>query len=186
MIEIRQMSSNEIDKNFLNEFIRYEMVTKAWRIIDGKKALVEVSYEENWKIKDLELVSLKLKDTLDSGGIVISAFDNNRAVGFASVEFGKFGAENMYNQLSELHVSNDYRGNGLGKKLFEEIANASRKFGVQKLYISASSCENTQYFYKSVGCVDALEINEALVQKEPYDIQLEYELVKRVVEIRKE
>lgn len=176
MIEFRLISRNEVDKNFLNEFIRDELVTRAWRIIDGNKELVEVSYEENWKSIDLELVSLKLKDTLDSGGIVISAFDNNRVVGFASVEFGKFGTNNMYNQLSEFHISRDYRGKGFGKKMFEEIKKASQNHGIQKLYISASSCENTQSFYKSVGCVDTLEINKELAQKEPYDIQLEYKL----------
>ncbi|RAK11237.1 hypothetical protein C8C77_103225 [Halanaerobium saccharolyticum] len=47
---------------------------------------------------------------------------------------------------------------------------------LKRLYISAHSSEKTQLFYKAMGCIEAIEYNETLVVKEPYDCQLEYVL----------
>ena len=52
-------------------------------------------------------------------------------------------------------------------------AEAARKLGAQKLYISAHSAEETQAFYHALGCVEALEYNAALVEAEPCDCQME-------------
>lgn len=37
--------------------------------------------------------------------------------------------------------------------------------------------EETQAFYKVLGCIEAKEYNQSLVAEEPYDCQLEYDLV---------
>jgi hypothetical protein len=48
--------------------------------------------------------------------------------------------------------------------------------GAQKLYISAHSSQESQAFYKAMGCVEAMEYNKRLVSEEPCDCQLEYNL----------
>lgn len=48
--------------------------------------------------------------------------------------------------------------------------------GAKKLYIAAHPAEETQKFYKSVGCLPAIEVNREIYDKEPLDIQLEFEL----------
>ena len=49
--------------------------------------------------------------------------------------------------------------------------------GAQKLYISAHSAEESQAFYRSIGCIDALWISREHAEKEPYDCQMEYALL---------
>lgn len=40
--------------------------------------------------------------------------------------------------------------------------------------MSTHSSEETQAFYKAMGCMEAVEYNEKLVSEEPCDCQLEY------------
>ena len=47
---------------------------------------------------------------------------------------------------------------------------------MEKIYICAGSAEDTISFYKSIGCIEAVEINEALYLEDTRDIQLEYKL----------
>lgn len=76
--------------------------------------------------------------------------------------------------LSSIHVSSDARRMGIGKRLFLGAVQWARKNGAEKLYISAHSAVESQAFYRSLGCVDALWRCEAHVAQEPYDCQLEY------------
>ena len=81
-----------------------------------------------------------------------------------------------YLQLSSLHTSYEYRGNGVGKQLFSMACNEAKDLGAKKLYISSHSSEESQKFYKAVGCVEAIEYDKKLVEEEPCDCQLEYTL----------
>ena len=115
-----------------------------------------------------------LKNTLNTGGAVIGAFIEGKLAGFTSVENQFFGSKSQYLQLSSIHVSYESRGKGIGKKLFQMIAQEARDLEAKKLYISAHSSEESQAFYKAIGCIEAKEYNEKLVQAEPCDCQLEY------------
>ena len=84
------------------------------------------------------------------------------------------GSNLQYADLLELHTDNRYRRMGLGRALFERCAAWARERGAQKLYISAHSAQESQAFYRSIGCVDALWISQEHAQKEPFDCQLEY------------
>jgi N-acetylglutamate synthase-like GNAT family acetyltransferase len=75
-----------------------------------------------------------------------------------------------------LHVSNNYRKQGLGKKLFFLAAEKALELGAKKLYISATPSENTVDFYLNLGCVLATEVDEDLFRLEPEDIHLEFDL----------
>ncbi len=65
----------------------------------------------------------------------------------------------------------------IGKKLFSIMCEEAKEKGAKKLYISAHSSEETQGFYKTLGCVEAKEYNSKLVAEEPCDCQLEYSLI---------
>ena len=93
--------------------------------------------------------------------------------GFASVEGGIFGKTSRYMDLSCIHVSQDMRHSGIGRRLFDEARRFARARGAQKLYISAHSAVESQAFYEAMGCVDAQEIQRAHAEKEPFDRQLE-------------
>lgn len=48
--------------------------------------------------------------------------------------------------------------------------------GADKLYTCAASAEDTIAFYKSMGWVNAKEINQELLEKDDRDIQLEFDI----------
>ena len=87
-----------------------------------------------------------------------------------------FGQKEQYLDLTSLHVSEELRGQGLGRKLFGMAALWAESHGAGKLYISSHSAVETQRFYESLGCVDAQEFSQEHVQREPYDRQLELDL----------
>ena len=75
-----------------------------------------------------------------------------------------------------MHISNGFRRQGLGKRLFSEICEKARQQGAKKLYISANPAEDSIAFYRKVGCIDAGEINQAIQSHASFDCQLEYDL----------
>lgn len=83
------------------------------------------------------------------------------------------GIHKQYLWLDMLHVSYEYRKKGIGRKLFDMTANAAKKLGAKKLYISAHSSQESQAFYRAVGCVNAEEIIPELFEAEPYDVHME-------------
>ncbi len=105
------------------------------------------------------------------------AFVNGVLKGFVSVEAELFGSEHKYLDLSSLHVSADMRGRGIGRVLFNAACDWAKEHGARKLYISSHSAVETQKFYKAMGCTEAALYNKEHVEKEPFDVQLEYLLV---------
>ncbi len=115
-----------------------------------------------------------LKNTLVKGGVVFGAFVKDVLKGFSSVEPVLFGKNKEYLDLSSIHVSEDMRGKGIGNELFRLSKEWAQKHGAKKLYISAHSSVESQSFYRTMGCVEALEYSVLHVEKEPCDCQLEY------------
>lgn len=171
-----QLSSEQISKTDFLSFNRYQEVTRCWRRVDGEWVIKPIEFIDDWSAEEKELLITLLTGTVDSGGIVIAAFNGAELLGFASVEYTFFGSGAQYLQLSSLHTAYEHRGKGIGRQLFFIAAESARDLGAEKLYISAHSAVETQAFYKSVGCVEAAEVNEALVEKEPVDCQLEFDL----------
>ncbi|MDE7277538.1 MAG: GNAT family N-acetyltransferase, partial [Lachnospiraceae bacterium] len=75
--------------------------------------------------------------------------------------------------LSSIHVSEDMRGTGIGKTLFQTAKKWAKEKGAGKLYISAHSAVESQAFYRKMGCVEAQLYHSKHVEAEPYDCQLE-------------
>ena len=114
-----------------------------------------------------------LRNTLATGGVVYGAFLDGKLKGFTSVESAFFGASGQYLELSSIHVSEDCRGHGTGRKLMEAACLWAKAKGAKKLYISAHSSVESQAFYKAMGCREAEEYSQPHVEKEPCDCQLE-------------
>lgn len=176
-IVYRELDIKELNINLFKNFERYQDVKKCWRKIDGEWILKDIAFVEKWGEVDYEELVNYLTNTINSGGSVYAAFNNNRLIGFASLENERFGTENQYLQLSNIHVSNESRGLGIGKKLFNIMVEEAKKRGAKKLYISSHSSEETRAFYDRLGCVEAEEYNKKLVELEPCDCQLEYKIV---------
>jgi N-acetylglutamate synthase-like GNAT family acetyltransferase len=178
MMKIRELTLNDLHNNLLDDFNRYQEVKKCYRNENGAWVVKDISFTENWDEKRKEqIINGAFHHSIESGGCVFGVYNGNgKLIAFANLLSGKFGSRNQYIQLKQLHVSYEYRNQGMGKELFALCIQRAREKGAKKLYISASSAEETQCFYKSVGCTDAMEINRELFEKEPFDRHMEYSL----------
>ncbi len=174
-IEYHSLSIEDTTQDILKHFNRYQEVKKSWCKQNGEWVLVDNPYIENWnETRKQCIVNQEFPGTINSGGYLFGAFDDNKLIGFASF-FGNFmGINKQYLWLDMLHVSYEYRKKGIGRKLFGMTANAAKKLGAKKLYISANSSQQSQAFYRAVGCVNAEEIIPELFEAEPYDVHMEY------------
>ena len=173
MIQYREIKADELCRELFDDFIRRQNVTKCWRRENDEWVIRDDPFIDDWTEEDyMELVSL-LKRTIDRGGFVYGAFFRGGLKGFVSVEAGVFCREQGYLDLSSIHVSEDMRGRGIGKALFQAAGAWAKENGARKLYISAHSAVESQAFYKAMGCVEAQVYQKEHVEREPYDCQLE-------------
>lgn len=173
MVTYKVLSENDVDKSLFDSFDRTQNVTKCWRKIEGRWIIKDVSFVDNWSEKEYREGTQYLKNLLNAGGYAVGAFIDGQMKGFASVDPVAFGTDAGYLNLSNIHVSQDVRGQGVGKELFTLAKKWAKEHGAEKLYISAHSAVESQAFYKAMGCVEAVEYNQQLAEKEPFDCQLE-------------
>jgi len=168
------------------ELLREE-VSQVWKI-DRREVIENVYYLENgalvlrpehydmmgWPPGEPEKYTPILLDCFDRGGWFFGLFDDAELIGVAILE-NKFIGENKDQlQLKFLHVSSNYRNQGLGTKLFELARATARNRGARQMYISATPSENTIQFYLRLGCVVTREPDPELFELEPDDIHLEF------------
>lgn len=175
-IVYREIGYPELNTELFSAFIRTQIVTDCWRRADGQWVIKGDPFIDDWDDKDFAFLVECLQNTVKTGGLLYGAFADGKLKGFVSVENELFGSEKQYVDLTSIHVSQDMRGLGIGRRLFEAAKEFGRKKGAKKLYISAHSAVETQAFYKAMGCVEALEYEERHVAKEPFDCQLEYRI----------
>jgi len=179
--KLKELNFADLTVGLFKDFNRDQEVKKCWRQEKGEWILKDVFFTEKWNAANYRFLTECLQNTIKSGGTVYGAFDQEKLIGFASLENVFMGSRKQYLQLSGIHVSSEYRGGGIGKKLFHLIAAKARQIGAKKLYISAHSAEETQAFYQTLGCVDAEELQDDLAACEPCDRQLEYDVSRWVI-----
>lgn len=176
MIQYKGLAVDEIRLELFCNFIRHQEVTKCWRKVENTWVIKDVPFVDDWSDADYQILVSCLQNTVATGGFVYGAFCDGMLKGFVSVEPGLFGVKRDYMDLSSIHVSEDMRGQGVGRQLFQAAKDWAREKGAGKLYISAHSAVESQAFYKAMGCVEALEYQQEHVEKEPFDCQLECRL----------
>lgn len=133
--------------------------------------------ERSFKLNDFMTRELTLEDLHPD---LLQSFNRYQEVRRCwRMENGEWILKNIsfteqYLQLMQIHVSYEYRSKGIGRELFALCSEKARQLGAKKLYISTHSSEESQHFYKSVGCVDAEEMNKKLAEYEPDDRQMEF------------
>ncbi|NIK76431.1 GNAT superfamily N-acetyltransferase [Paenibacillus castaneae] len=152
-----------------------QYINNAWREVDGKRQLVEINYQDSDWANGYEHHFNSLKTTILSNGEAVGAFDeNNKLIGFATLNREFFGENYKYVLLDQLFISLEHRNKGIGKKLFLIIAERAKEWQADKIYICASSAEETVAFYFAIGCKETVEINKKLYENDPRDFQLEF------------
>lgn len=175
---IQSLLESDLTLGCLDAFARRQVVQNVWRKKNGQWAIVPEPFIDDWDAQERRKIAEHLRQYLAEGGAVFAALgDRGEIVAFSAVSGGRIGPQQEYADLLELHTDNRYRHKGLGRALFLQCAVWAREHGAQKLYISAHSAEESQAFYRSIGCVDALWISREHAEKEPYDCQMEYALL---------
>lgn len=169
----RTLTSGEINREIFSGFIRHQVVTKCWRRQNNEWVIQDAPFIDDWSEEEYRFLVDCLKNTADTGGFVYATFCGDILKGFVSVESGLFGGEQKYLDLTSIHVSEDMRGQGIGKQLFTAAKEWAKENGAEKLYISAHSAVESQAFYRAMGCVEAEVYHQKHVEAEPYDCQLE-------------
>lgn len=173
-LEFKPLKEGEINRELFQHFERRQEVNLCWRREDGAWCIKPDPFVDEWGEAEYGILVQCLQQTVRTGGLVLGGFLEGELKGFASVEAGPLGKDGSYRDLTSLHVSSELRRSGMGQALFLRAADWARQQGAVKLYISAHSAVETQSFYMAMGCVDAVEVQEAHMQQEPYDRQLEY------------
>ena len=175
-IRYQRLNADNFTAHSLDDFVRHQTVTESWRKIAGDWKLMPNVYEENWSQAQCREIAEDVVHNIKLDQTGFGAFDRERIVGFATVSHRIFGAAARYVQLVCFQISEEYRRQGIGKKLFLMTCEEARRLGAEKLYISAHSSKESQAAYRALGCMPAEEINEGLAAAEPFDVQMEYRL----------
>ena len=175
-IRYQRLNADNFTAHSLDDFVRHQTVTECWRKIDNDWKLVPNVYEENWSQAQCREIAEDVVHHIKLDQTGFGAFDRERIVGFATVSHRIFGADAGYVQLVCFQISEEYRRQGIGKKLFLMTCEEARRLGAEKLYISAHSSKESQAAYRALGCTPAEEVNEGLAAAEPFDVQMEYRL----------
>ncbi len=173
-IQYKRLDTDCFNVHSLDSFVRHQTVTECWRKVDNKWVLVPNPFVENWTIEQCCAIAEDIVQHMNHDQTGFGAFDGERIIGFATVSHDIFGETANYVELVCFQVSEDYRHQGIGKKLFTMICEEAMRLGADKLYISGHSSKESQAAYQALGCRHADEINEILAEKEPFDVQLEY------------
>ena len=166
MIKIELLKETNFHLESLDLFDRKQSVNKVYRKIANEYVLVECKYIEDWDLSQKRSIAKRISS---SEYISYIASDNDKVIGFISLLNSLNGP---YMILDMLHVSSDFRGQGIGKKLFEIGIEEAKKVGANALYISACSSEETIAFYKKMGCILTNNPIKEMVEKEPFDLQM--------------
>lgn len=175
-VQFRPIAPEELASSLFASFRRFQKVTHCWRKAEGQWVLKPIAFTEDWDQNDYQRLTAQLAQTLREGGALWGTFSSEGLKGFASVEGRLIGSRSQYAVLAELHVSEDFRRQGLGRRLFALAAGSAQALGAEKLYISAMSAQESQAFYQALGCVEAQEYDPPHVEKEPCDCQMEFPL----------
>ena len=175
-IHYQRLNADNFTAHSLDDFVRHQTVTECWRKIDNDWKLVPNVYEENWSQVQCREIAEDVVHNINLDQTGFGAFDGERIIGFATVSHCVFGVTARYVQLVCLQISEDYRCQGIGRRLFSLACEEARQLGADKLYISAHSSKETQAAYRALGCTPSEEVNEGLAAAEPFDVQLEYRL----------
>lgn len=174
-ITYQELNHENFNEHSMDDFIRHQTVTESWRMIDGKMVLKPTVFEQVWSLEKRREIAKDIVEGFDSKTISgFGAFDDGKYIGHAVLVTRLFGSSAKYMELDIFHISEPYRGKGIGRKLFTLAAVKARELGAEKLFISCFPAKETIAVYTALGCVPCKEHNAQKAAEEPFDIQLEY------------
>ena len=161
--------SNE--KINLDNFDRSQEVKRVYFNESGKLFLKDQIWTMDWSLEHKRKVAADLKS---DECVAYTVWENEKVIGFVSVMKALNGSRMV---LDIIQVDRAFRGQGIGRKLFELAVAEAKNAGAKELYISACCSEETVNFYKAMGAVPTDDPIPEIAAAEPYDIQMVYPIV---------
>ena len=171
-MEFRTLERSEIEQIWTMD--RREVIEQTYRLEDGELRIRPDYFDmQGWPPDDVRKTTPRLYESFDRGALFYGAYEGNLLVGVAVLDTLWRGPRRDLLQLEMLHVSRDYRAQGLGSRLLKHAGAVARERGARGLYISATPSENTIRFYQRHGSVLIGTTDPELFAREPEDIHLE-------------
>lgn len=172
-----RLDPGEVER--LSEINRSEHITRAYELNAGVLTKVEVDWQvPNWFADREDDHSLAEKVAfcrthLEQGGVLLGALHGDLLAGIAVM---RPELHTGMAQMAFLHVSREYRRQGIAQRLMGEACRIARSTGARRMYVSATPSESAVDFYLSQGCHLADPVDPDLYALEPEDIHLILEL----------
>jgi predicted N-acetyltransferase YhbS len=172
MLIERELSEHDLP--LLAQIDRSELVEECYRLENGELILYPVHFDmRGWPEGEAGDNARTLHKCLRDGGWLYGMFEGPVLVAAVVVDNRVMHNQGLsMRQLKFLHISRDYRGQGLGAKLFALACEQGRRFGAEALYVSATESRNTVQFYQRQGCRLVDQADPELFALEPRDIHL--------------
>lgn len=153
---------------------RSEVIHNIYTLQEGELVLKPDYFDmRDWPPGEAETYTPLLYDCFDRGGVFYGVFEDTQLAGVVIIDSKFIGPKRDLLQLKFLHISQAYRKQGLGARLFEKAKEVARERGARGLYVSATPSENTINFYRRLGCTVTPTPDPDLFALEPEDIHLE-------------
>jgi GNAT superfamily N-acetyltransferase len=171
-LDFRELERAEVDRIWTID--RREYIANIYRNVDGRLELEVHDFDvPGWHPDTVAKTTRLLYAMFDRGARFFASFDGEQLAGVSVLDTLPRGEHGDLLQLEFMHVGRDYRGQGLGSRLFEQARTAARELGARGLYISATPSENTIRFYQRCGATVLAVPDPELFALEPDDIHLE-------------
>ena len=154
----------------LDDFDRSQEVNRVYTNENGKLFLKDQIWTMDWSLEHKRKVAASLKS---DDCIAYAVWENEKIIGFVSVIKKLAGCRMV---LDMIQVDRAFRGQGIGRQLFDLAVAEAKNAGAKELYISACCSEETVNFYKAMGAVPTNDPIPEIAEAEPYDIQMTFEL----------
>lgn len=136
------LNSGNFNTDSMQNFDRYQEVTRVYRLSDGELCLVPLSFTET---RSEERKKEKAAEILSGKCITYGAFEGERGIG-GIMPVPKFNKSRMI--VDSLHVSRKYRRRGIGRMLMNAAGGGSPPAGREgALYILLQREGNHRLLY---------------------------------------
>lgn len=175
MITYRTMTQDQVNK--LKEIDRSEHIDLIYKMQNGNLMEIGANHEcPNWNVEMIEELQERYLFELSHGGMAIGAFDGDMLIAFGVLAHKFRGANQDQLQVDLMYVSRNYRRQGVGTQILNQLADEARSRGAKYLYISSTETRSAVSFYRNNGSRLTDGIDQELFTKEPEDIHMIKEL----------